>query len=75
MKAKEVNKGQRLYYFLINKQPKNIVVKESDMSEKDKYNSSDHIPIFFTYNLNKKLYFIIFLKVFYTEGKKYTINL
>ena len=51
IKAKEVNKGWRLDYFVINKQPKNIVVKESDMLEKDKYNSSDHIPIFLTFNL------------------------
>ena len=50
-KGKESNKGWRLDYFIINKEPKNIVVKESDMPDKDKYNSSDHIPLIFKFNL------------------------
>ena len=48
--AKGENKGWRLDYFIINKNAKNIVMKESNMLNKDKYNSSDHIPIFFTFN-------------------------
>lgn len=50
-KAKESNKGMRLDYFVINKNAKNIEFKESDMIDKDKYNSSDHIPLYFTFNL------------------------
>ena len=52
-KGKENNKGWRLDYFIINKDAKNIVVKESNMLDKDKYNSSDHIPIIFTFNISK----------------------
>jgi len=48
--AKPYNKGWRLDYFVINKDPKNIVVKDSDMLDKDKYNASDHIPLVFTFN-------------------------
>ena len=50
-KGKESNKGWRLDYFVINKEPKNIIMKESDILDKDKYDSSDHIPIVFTFNL------------------------
>jgi exodeoxyribonuclease III len=50
-KGKESNRGWRLDYFIINKDAKNIDIKESDMLDKDKYNSSDHIPIFFKFNL------------------------
>ena len=46
---KKDNKGWRLDYFIINKNAKNIVVKESDMLNKDIYNTSDHIPIFFSF--------------------------
>ena len=52
-KGKESNKGWRLDYFVVNKDAKNIEVKESDMTEKDKYNASDHIPIFLTLNLKE----------------------
>ena len=52
-KGKESNKGWRLDYFVVNKDAKNIEVKESDMTEKDKYNASDHIPIFLTFNLKE----------------------
>ena len=52
-KGKESNKGWRLDYFVINKDPRNIEIKESDMTDKDKYNASDHIPIYFTFNLKK----------------------
>ena len=52
-KGKESNKGWRLDYFIINKDAKNIVVKESNMLDKDKYNASDHIPIIFTFNISK----------------------
>ena len=48
-KAKEVNKGWRLDYFIVNKNAKNIKVEESNMLDKDKYNSSDHIPIILTF--------------------------
>ena len=48
-KAKEVNKGWRLDYFIINENAKYIKVKESTMTDKDKYNSSDHIPIRLTF--------------------------
>ena len=47
---KEKNKGWRLDYFIINKNPNNIVVKESNMLDKDKYNTSDHIPLIFTFS-------------------------
>ena len=46
---KEQNKGWRLDYFIINKDSKNIIIEESDMIDKDKYDSSDHIPIFLTF--------------------------
>ena len=52
-KGKESNKGWRLDYFVVNKDAKNIEVKESDMTEKDKYNASDHVPIFLTLNLKE----------------------
>ena len=52
-KGKESNKGWRLDYFIINKDAKNIEVKESNMLDKDKYNASDHIPIIFTFNISK----------------------
>ena len=50
-KGKESNKGWRLDYFIINKDPKNIIMKDSDILDKDKYDSSDHIPIVFKFNL------------------------
>ena len=50
-KGKESNKGWRLDYFIINKEAKNIIMKKSDMLDKDKYNSSDHIPITFSFDL------------------------
>ena len=43
------NKGWRLDYFVVNDEAKNIVVEESDMLDKDDYNSSDHIPLIFTF--------------------------
>ena len=46
---KEQNKGWRLDYFIINEDSKSIKVEESDMLDKDKYDSSDHIPIFLTF--------------------------
>ena len=46
---KEQDKGWRLDYFIINNNPRNLEVKESDMLEKNKYDSSDHIPIFLTF--------------------------
>lgn len=48
--TKEANNGWRLDYFITNKDAKNLVIKESDMIDKDKYNASDHIPIFITFN-------------------------
>ena len=51
--AKQANKGWRLDYFIINKNAKNIEMKESDMLDKNKYNSSDHIPIVFTFICKK----------------------
>ncbi len=42
---KENNKGWRLDYFVVNKDAKNVEVIESDMTDKNKYNASDHIPI------------------------------
>ena len=53
IKGKDTNKGWRLDYFVINKDAKNIDFKESDMVDKDKYNASDHIPLYFTFNLKK----------------------
>ena len=52
-KAKESNRGWRLDYFVTNKDPKNIVIKDSDIIDKDKYNSSDHVPIVFTFTYKK----------------------
>ena len=46
---KEQNKGWRLDYFIINENSKNIKLEESDMLDKNKYDSSDHIPIFLTF--------------------------
>jgi len=43
---KEQNKGWRLDYFIINKDSKNIEIEESYMLDKNKYDSSDHIPIY-----------------------------
>ena len=50
---KEQNKGWRLDYFIINEDSKNIKVEESDMLDKNKYDSSDHIPIFLTFKLKE----------------------
>ena len=44
-KAKFDNKGWRLDYFVVNKNNKNFKIIESNMLEKNNYNSSDHIPI------------------------------
>ena len=44
-KAKLDNRGWRLDYFIINENNKNFKVLDSDMLDKEKYNSSDHIPI------------------------------
>ena len=52
--AKKLNKGWRLDYFIINKNSKNIDIKESDMLDKDKYNTSDHIPIFIKFTCRQK---------------------
>ena len=46
---KEQNKGWRLDYFVINKEAKFIEVEESDILDENKYDSSDHIPIFLTF--------------------------
>ena len=43
---KEQNKGWRLDYFIVNDNARYIDVEESYMLDKDKYDSSDHIPIF-----------------------------
>ena len=51
MNTKEANNGWRLDYFITNKDPKNLDIKESDMVDKDKYNASDHIPIFIIFNI------------------------
>ena len=51
-KGKESNKGWRLDYFITNKEAKNVIIKDSNMADKDKYDSSDHIPIIFTFCLN-----------------------
>lgn len=44
-KAKFDNKGWRLDYFVVNKDNKNFKIIESNMLDKNNYNSSDHIPI------------------------------
>ena len=41
-------------YFVTNKETKNIVVKDCDMLDKDKYIASDHIPIRLTFNCKNK---------------------
>ena len=46
---KEQNKGWRIDYFIINKDSKNIKIEDSNMLDKDKYDSSDHIPIVLTF--------------------------
>ena len=46
---KEQNKGWRLDYFIIHNDSKYIKVEESDMLDKNKYDSSDHIPCVFTF--------------------------
>lgn len=43
---KEQNKGWRLDYFIVNENARYIEIEESYMLDKDKYDSSDHIPIF-----------------------------
>jgi len=43
---KEQYKGWRLDYFIVNDNARFIQFEESDMLDKDKYDSSDHIPIF-----------------------------
>ena len=52
--TREGNKGWRLDYFVTNKDTKNIVVKDCDMLDKDKYIASDHIPIRLTFNCKNK---------------------
>lgn len=47
---KESNSGWRLDYFVVNKDNK-FAIKESDMLEKKSYNSSDHIPIKFEFDI------------------------
>ena len=47
---KESNSGWRLDYFVVNKENK-FTIKESDMLEKKSYNSSDHIPIKFEFDI------------------------
>ena len=46
---KEQNKGWRVDYFIINKDTKNIKIEDSNTLDKDKYDSSDHIPIVLTF--------------------------
>ena len=41
---KKLNKGWRLDYFITNTNSKLNII-DSDMLDKNKYNSSDHIPI------------------------------
>ena len=43
---KEQNKGWRLDYFIVNDNARFIEIEESYLLDKNKYNSSDHIPIF-----------------------------
>ena len=49
---KEINKGWRLDYFIVNDNARYIKVEESYMLNKDKYDSSDHIPIFCIFTCN-----------------------
>ena len=46
---KEQNKGWRLDYFIVNDNLRNIEIEESYMLNKNKYDSSDHIPIICTF--------------------------
>ena len=46
---KEQNKGWRLDYFIINKDSKSITIEDSNILNKDKYDSSDHIPLVLTF--------------------------
>ena len=48
---KEQNKGWRLDYFIVNENSRFIEIEESNMLDKDKYDSSDHIPIFCTFTV------------------------
>ena len=48
---KEQNKGWRLDYFIVNENARYIEIEESNMLNKDKYDSSDHIPIFCTFTV------------------------
>ena len=50
---REGNKGWRLDYFVTNKDMKNIVVKNCDILDKDKYTASDHLPILLSFNCKK----------------------
>ena len=47
---REGNKGWRLDYFVTNKDMKNIIVKNCDILDKDKYTASDHLPILLSFN-------------------------
>ena len=51
---KEQNKGWRVDYFIINENSKYIIIEQSDMLDKNKYDSSDHIPIVLTFKCKKK---------------------
>ena len=51
---KEENKGWRLDYFITNKGAKNIKIEESNMLDKNKYDSSDHIPIVLIFQCNNE---------------------
>ena len=51
--AKDQNKGWRVDYFIINENAKYIEVEQSDMIDRKKYDSSDHIPIFLTFKCKK----------------------
>jgi len=51
--AKDQNKGWRVDYFIINENAKYIEVEQSDMLDRKKYDSSDHIPIFLTFKCKK----------------------
>ena len=51
--TREGNKGWRLDYFVVNKNMQNIVVKDCDILDKDKYTASDHVPILLSFNYKK----------------------
>ena len=51
--TREGNKGWRLDYFVVNKNMQNIVVKDCDILDKDKYTASDHVPILLNFNYKK----------------------